>query len=342
MRGGEVFSVVALACAALTVCALRFVGRDRVVGVGGRERRVEIERLARTVTPSATPPEDLTPAQGGVLRTERVDERHKVAWLLTAAADGHVTIHGVKHPILRRRASGARMDPEVRDVLRRIFAGRNGLTLGTRDQSFRQGWEDLSRKLADWRTTSGLWDMTARQLVLRWRAVHLSALLLGLALAITGGILTGHRIVAGLPVLLAGAVVAGLGVAVAVRSWELDRRTPRGSALWLQVEAFRRYLADPSTCPDDLPVGEQADRHAAWAVALGVESAWEQAISATTSRPPAERPFSLDITDVLLASVVLSAASPPSSSGGSSSSGGGGSTSGGVGGGAGGGGGGSW
>lgn len=342
-RNGGLFLAVALACAALTICALRIVGRDRLAEDGGRVRRVEVERLARTVTPSAVPPEELTPAQGGLLLTESVEKRHKVAWLLTAAADGHLTIQGdEKHPVLRRRDSGERMDQEVKDVLSKMFSGRSSLALGSRDHWFRQGWDDLSGKLENWRTTSGLWDMAARKRVLGWGAVDVVALLLGFALVITGGILNGRRIAAGTPVLLAGAVVAGLGIAVAARSWELDRRTPRGTALWLQVEAFRRYLADPSSCPGELPVGERADRYAAWAVALGVESAWEQAVDAATSRPTPGRRFSLDLTDVLLVAVVLSAASPPSSSGGSSGSSGGGSSSGDVGGGAGGGGGGSW
>jgi uncharacterized membrane protein YgcG len=343
MRNGGLFLAVALACAALTICALRIVGRDRLAQDGGRVRRVEVERLARTVIPSATPPEELTPAQGGLLLTESVDKRHKVAWLLTAAADGHLTIQGdEKHPVLRRRDSGERMDREVKDVLSKMFSGRSSLALGSRDHWFRQGWDDLSGKLENWRTTSGLWEMAAKKRVLGWGAVDVVALLLGFALVITGGILNGRRIAAGTPVLLAAAVVAGLGIAVAARSWELDRRTPRGTALWLQVEAFRRYLADPSSCPGELPVGERADRYAAWAVALGVESAWEQAVDAATSRPIAGRRFSLDLTDVLLVAVVLSAASPPASSGGSGGSSGGGSSSGDVGGGAGGGGGGSW
>ncbi|MET8080081.1 DUF2207 domain-containing protein [Streptomyces sp. NPDC005303] len=343
LRNGGIFLAVALACAGLTVCALRFLGRDRVAEDGGRERRVEIERLGRDVTPSATPPEDLTPAQGGILLTDRVDGRHKVAWLLTAAADGHLTIQGDdRHPVLRRRNSGERMDPEAKGVLHAMFSGRSSLALGSSDLWFRRAWDDLSRNLEQWRTTSGLWDMSAKQRLLAWGLVDVAALALGFVLAITGGILNGHRIAAGTPVMLAGAVVAGLGIAVAARSWELDRRTPRGTELWLRVEAFRRYLADPSSRPDALPVGEQADRYAAWAVALGVESAWEQAVRASTTRPAGRRRFSLDVTDVLLVAVVLSAASPPSSSSGSSSSGGGGSTSGDVGGGAGGGGGGSW
>ncbi|MFJ9707491.1 DUF2207 domain-containing protein [Streptomyces sp. NPDC101234] len=343
LRNGGIFLAVALACAALTMGTLRFLGRDRMADDEGRVRRVEIERLARTVTPTATPPDDLTPAQGGILRIEAVKDQHKVAWLLTAATDGHIAIEGDdRNPVLRRcDADGPRSNREVRDTLDKIFSGRTTLALGTRDHWFREGWEDLSWKLESWRRGSDLWDRSATKRVLGSGAADLAVAFLGFVLAITGGILSGRRLAAGLPVLLVGAVAAGVGVGVLARTWELDRRTPRGTARWLQVEAFRRYLADPSSCPGELPVGERADRYSAWAVALGVDSAWEQAISATTSTTTAGRRFSLDFTDVLLTAVVLSAASPPSSSGGGGSSGGG-SSSDGVGGGAGGGGGGSW
>ncbi|MEV0473200.1 DUF2207 domain-containing protein [Streptomyces prunicolor] len=334
------FLALGLACVALTLGTLRFLGRDRVLEDGGRVRRVEVERLARSVTPSATPPEGLTPAQGGVLRMEAVMDQHKVAWLLDAAADGHLTIEGDdQHPVLKRH--GRPVNREIRDVLDRMFAGGTGLVLGRRDQSFKAGWEDLSWKLDNWRKASDLWDTTLTERLARWGRAQLAVLLLAFVLVVTGGVLNGRRIAAGLPVLLAGAVAAGLGLAVVARGWELDRRTPHGAARWLQVEAFRRYLADPGACPDELPVGPEADRYAAWAVALGVESAWEQAIGASTSAPRAGQRFSLDLGDVLLAAVVVSAASQSSGSGGGGS-GGGGSSSGGVGGGAGGGGGGSW
>ncbi|MDV9178288.1 DUF2207 domain-containing protein [Streptomyces sp. W16] len=339
LRNGGLFLAVALACVALTLCVLRFLGRDRVLEDGGRLRRVEVERLARTVTPSATPPEDLTPAQGGILRMEKVTDQHKVAWLLDAAADGHLTIEGDdQRPVLRRH--GRPVNREIRDVLDRMFAGSTSLVLGRRDPSFKAGWEDLSWKLDNWRKASDLWDTTLTRRLAGWGKAQLAALLLALVLVITGGVLNGHRVAAGLPVLLVGAVVAGLGLAVVARGWELDRRTPRGTALWLQVEAFRRYLADPATCPDEPPAEEAADRYAAWAVSLGVEAAWEQAVGASASAARVRRSFSLGVGDVLLAAVVVSAANAASSSGSSGS--GGGSSSGGVGGGAGGGGGGSW
>ncbi|WP_262064031.1 DUF2207 domain-containing protein [Streptomyces sp. STR69] len=268
LGNGGLFAALALACVALTLCVLRFAGRDRVQEDGGRVRRVEVERLARSVTPSATPPEDLTPAQAGVLHLEKVTDQHKVAWLLDAAVDGHLTIEGDdQYPVLKRH--GRPVNREIRDVLDRMFTGGSSLALGFRNPSFKAGWEDLSWKLEVWRHASDLWDTTLTQRLARWGKAQLAVLLLALALVITGGVLNGRRIAAGLPVLLVGAVAAGLGLAVFARGWELDRRTPRGSALWLQVEAFRRYLADPASCPDAPPAEETAERYTAWAVSLG-------------------------------------------------------------------------
>jgi hypothetical protein len=345
MRTAGLFLAGALAAAALTVCLLRFLGRDRLAEDGGRgERSVAVERLRRTVTPSATPPDELTPAQGGVLLTETVEDRHRVAWLLTAAADGHLSIGGDdKRPSLRRlNREGKPRDREVEDILGTMFGGRGILVLGMRDAPFRSGWNSLSTRLSNWRRDSDLWDFDAACRAETARKAGVISALVGFALMITGGVLTGRRIGAGWPFVVAAAIVSGVGPALAACGWELDRRTPRGTALWLRTEAFRRYLADPTTCPGELPTGQRADLYAAWAVALGVESAWEEAVGASASAP-ARRATSLsfDRTDLLLAAMVMSSSSPPSSSGGGGSSGGG-SSFGGVGGGAGGGGGGSW
>ncbi|MFE1952072.1 DUF2207 domain-containing protein [Streptomyces sp. NPDC059524] len=347
LRDAWIFLAVALGCALLTVVVLRRAGRDRLGADGGR--RVEIGRLAGTVAPSSTPPQDLTPAQGGVLHTETIEDRHKVAWLLNAAAEGRLIIEGDdRHPVLRRPEEPVLpANREIRDVLDMMFADRTALALGARDPWFKKGWNDIAWKLGNWRKDSGLWETGAFRAAPHAVTACLIAGVLGLALAVTGGALEGRRIAAGTVVVIVAAVLSGTSVAALVRLWELERRTPLGSARWLEVEAFRRYLADPASCPGEPLDERRTDLYTAWAVSLGVASAWESAVDATTVAVPvaAGRRSTIGFTEILLAAAVVSAMNPPSSGGSSGGSGGGsggGSSSGGVGGGAGGGGGGSW
>ncbi|MFI7009665.1 DUF2207 domain-containing protein [Streptomyces sp. NPDC050145] len=344
LRDAWIFLAVALGCALLTVVVLRRAGRDKLGEDGGR--RVEIARLAGTVAPSSTPPQDLTPAQGGVLHSETIEDRHKVAWLLNAAAEGRLIIEGDdRHPVLRRPEEPVLpANREIRDVLDMMFSDRTAMALGTRDPWFKKGWNDLTWKLDVWRKNSGLWETASFRAAPHAVTACLIAGALGLVLAVTGGALEGRRIAAGTVLVIVAAVLSGTSVAALVRLWELERRTPLGSARWLEVEAFRRYLSDPAACPGEPLDERQRDLYTAWAVALGVEEAWERAVTATTAPEPVtvRRPLTLGFTEILLAAAVVSAMNPPSPGGSSGGGSGGGSSSGGVGGGAGGGGGGSW
>ncbi|MEU6773862.1 hypothetical protein [Streptomyces sp. NPDC046759] len=98
----------------------------------------------------------------------------------------------------------------------------------------------------------------------------------------------GGRNSAGQPVLVAGVIAVDVGLALWLRAWELHARTPRRTALWLQAEAFRRYLMDPSAAPGDEPLDEeQLDLYTAGAVALDVAHPWDRAIAGSTV--PAQR-----------------------------------------------------
>ncbi len=137
-----------------------------------------------------------------------------------------------------------------------------------------------------------------------------------------------------------GGVVTGVGVAAIVRGWELRVRTPAGSAAWLRVESFRRFLAASEAHHAE----EAAQRgvlreYTAWAVAVGEVDRWARAVDAAVAIPAPDRTF-IHMAPYM-AFAASSASRAPSSSGGSGF-GGGGFGGGGVGGGGGGGGGGSW
>ncbi|MFD7134844.1 DUF2207 domain-containing protein [Streptomyces sp. NPDC059894] len=131
--------------------------------------------------------------------------------------------------------------------------------------------------------------------------------------------------------------------ALRLRAWELQTRTPRGTALWLRTEAFRRYLLDPPPRRDGEPLDEEAERVelcTAWSMSLQAEYRWQQAVADSTAVPRRGAAGRSRIGPALALGLVAAVGSStaPSSGGG----GGGGDGGGGGGGDGGGGGGGSW
>jgi uncharacterized membrane protein len=87
---------------------------------------------------------------------------------------------------------------------------------------------------------------------------------------------------------IAAALIAGSCFALATGQHLLAVRTPKGSAAWLKVESFRRFLVASKT-----EHAEDADRrgvlgeYTAWAAALGVVDHWSHVVG--TSAIPETR-----------------------------------------------------
>jgi uncharacterized membrane protein YgcG len=332
------------------------VHRDDPAGLGtdpaAPVRRLDVTRLPSLVPEVSAPPGELTPAQGGFL-LGGADSHYRTAWLLTAVQDGHVVVEGDgPHPVLVRpaRADAPRADREVRETLDHIFAGRDRITLGrSYDRSFTQGWKRIDAGLGTW--MRGLRDLRSASIGSRVAAAAPVALLAGVIGVVVGGVGAGRPYGFWAVLLPAVAALAGAGLMLTGASEELYLRTPRGNALWLRVEGFRRYLAGAgSRQVEEAAAAGVLDLYTLWAVALGEADRWSAAVAKSTTVParPQRGP---SLLTPILALVVIDAiasnttpVSVPSSSSGSSSSassdfGGGGSS---VGDGAGGGGGGSW
>lgn len=90
-------------------------------------------------------------------------------------------------------------------------------------------------------------------------------------------------------IVMAGAGLAGTGIAAVIPAWELRVRTPAGTALWLQVEGFRRFLTTAGTDQVDDVVrrGHLPPAHRV-AVALGVHDHWSRAVTTSTSAQAAD------------------------------------------------------
>ena len=309
---------------------------------GAAAVRVDASELEEMATIEFAPPAGLSPAHGGIILREQVQTEHKVAWLIQAAVDGVVELDDRDGTRLTRIA-GAPAAPDQQAVFAQMFTSGPTLELGSYDRSFATGWTTLGTQLSAWRAGSGLWDTRADARRIAALVLGVVAAIAGAVGALAGGLLAGTGVAAAvwLVVAVAGGLLAGAGLAAAVGGWELRVRTAAGSALWLRVESFRRFLAQSEGYHADEAAKRGVLReYTAWAVAVGEIGRWTQAVSASTIAPQVAGVHYAYMAPFLLASTTSTATAPSSS--GSGGLGGGGFGGGSVGGGAGGGGGGSW
>ena len=343
--------VAAIAAGLVATVATRRAGRERVWSGGAADaafgeavdglgsQRLDEKQLAALATIEFEPPRETSAVEGGLLLQERVRDEHRAAWLLESAIRGEVIIEGEADPTLRWGPNPAH--PNVHQILDAMFDGRSEITLDEYDKDFTTGWNRLGDELTDWLHGAPHWDTAGRR---RRTITRIGAL----GLLIVGGIIgtvstfgaarTGGAALVGVGI---GAALVGLGIGALASSYELLVRTEAGSAMWLRIESFRRFLENSEARHVDDAAERGVLRHyTAWAVALGESAAWTDAVEAAARANPALRSgLATDLAFVHLGSSIVSASSAASTAPSSSSGGG---FSGGVGGGGGGGGGGSW
>ncbi|HET8930784.1 MAG TPA: DUF2207 domain-containing protein [Acidimicrobiales bacterium] len=302
-------------------------------GVPSGATRVDDTELAQWATTEFVPPRGLAAWQGGVLATESTDTRDSVAWLLGAAENGQVEIDEAdpKAPVLRRVESAA--DPEIVALLEVAFAGRESITLGTYDKDFTSMWSSLPAKMRQWYTTSGFADPVGERRARIGRVLGSIGLVLGGVVTVVAANASSSHALWGIIGVGLGTLVVGAALGALLRAWELHVRTPAGSALWLRVESFRRFLA----ASEAEHVRQAAERgvlreYTAWAIALDEVDHWTAAVERAGLEPSTPGLSTVLVAGSLSSSMSSAGTAPSSSSGGG----------GGVGGGGGGGGGGSW
>ncbi len=297
--------------------------------------------LGRLATTEFEPPRGMSAVEGGLVLRETVSRDLFTAWLLEAAIRGEIELDRDGSVTVIRRGS-ASPPPGVAPILATMFGSHSTIRLAGPRKNVRRAWMRLRRELSAWQRHSELWDPRSH----RRRTVGTG---IGIVIALAGLVLVAATAVGasrwGAPwttLVAVGAVVAGSGAATAIQSFELLSRSPAGSARWLQIESFRRFLHDSEA--DHVRYAAERGllrEYTAWAVALDEADAWTEAVERAARDEPelagrlGDQLVFVALGSHLSASVATAAAS-------TSSSGGGGGFGGGVGGGGGGGGGGSW
>lgn len=352
---GGIAAVLMLAAALLIAQILRHKGRDWVMagaastgdaagvafGSGGDPlaaapagaMRVDDAKLAEWATTEFAPPNGIAAWQGGVLAAEGPRPEHRVAWLLGAAVDGYIDLDD-RDPKAASITPLPHHNDATTGLLAVAFSGRDKVELGKYDSHFSSLWASLPSLQTGWLQTSGFADAAAEKRANRSLALGVFGIVASAALLWFSAHSASNHPAGALMGIIVGSALGGVALGAAFRGWELRVRTPAGSATWLRVESFRRFLANSEAHH----VAEAATRgvlreYTAWAVALGEVDHWSKMADAAGLPPDTVGLHSAMVAPAIARSF-SSTGTAPSSSGG----GGGGS----VGGGGGGGGGGSW
>ncbi len=345
-------ALAAAVAAAVAIVSVRRAGREQVWAGGATVaafgpdnpdaaiERIDEKRLGELATTEFEAPRGMSAVEGAVLLDESVKDHHLAAWLLESAVRGEIEIEGrMDDPTLVR--TGVTAHPTAEPVLSRMFHGRERISLGKYDSYFAAGWQLMKTDITRWQRGASYWDRTGHRRRNTVRVLGVIGALVGLAVTAIGAAMANRSGGGWLTLLVIGGALAGLSATSVVHSWELLIRSPDGTARWLQVESFRRFLHDSEA----RHVAEAAERgllreYTAWAVALDEADRWTLAVAAANRADPAlQARMGNDLTFIVLGASLNrsfgTAHTKPSSSGG----GGGGFS---VGGGGGGGGGGSW
>ena len=298
---------------------------------------VDAADLSQLATIEFAPPAGVTAAHGGVVLQERVKPEHSTAWLLNQAIFGAIDLDiDGKDPVIRRTGVPAPLASDEA-ILVSMFGGRSEVKLKTYDKTFASGWRRVGASLENWMVTSPLWSTEAKSRKSRWIGLAVLLLVLGSVVGLGGAALASRFGGPWLVLVAVGFLVAGFAVGMVIRSWELLVRTPKGTATWIRLLSFKRFLAESETQHVEWAAQHGMLReYTAWAVALDEADHWARTIERSNIDPSSNIAAYEAVRFASIAPrlehAVSSASTAPSSSGGG----------GGVGGGGGGGGGGSW
>ena len=310
-------------------------------GAGTTAGRVTDDQLAAMTTIEFSPPADIAPWEGRALLDEAAPDAIAGVWVSSLLGSGALNATEVDGDVVLGPGPGtAAASARDASLLAALLPGGGPRRIGrSYDPVFAALWTSIATDLRDRVTARNWWTRPIGSGTGRRGSVVVSMALavvipvvfglIGLATRAAGGgagAVTGNIAV--------GIIVGGLGAAlVAFIRTAGDRasRTVAGSAAYLRVASFRRFLA----ASEGRHVEEAHRRgvlreYTAWAVALGEADAWERAAatlgSAAVLTTVASTAFMHHHTDTF-----SSATTAPSSSG-SGGGGGGGAGSGGGGG----------
>lgn len=294
--GGAV--LLAAVGAGLVVTRVRRTGRDReylgltpgLTPVGGAADHPTGPRRTAPIAVQFTPPTGVHPGQLGTLVDERADVRDVTATIIDLAVRGYLVIQRVADPSDATGTAGAgdwrlvRTDKDdagllgyEERLLTAIFEGRDDVLLSDLRTTFSTTLSRVQEQLYEDVTERGWFTGNPESVRGRWVGAGIGLTVLGIALTVLLATRT-HLALLGLP-------LVAVGILVVAMAGSAPARTATGTAVLVQTEGFRRYLATAEA--DQLRFEEGEDlfsRYLPFAVAFGLTGRWTRVFAELAAR----------------------------------------------------------
>ncbi len=238
-----------------------------------------------SIEPRYEPPDDLTPAEVGVIVDNRADLRDITATLIDLAVRGHLTIEerGEKdYRFERRDTPDDRLAPHESALLRAVFGGRSTRRLSDLKDRFYKDLPELKSKLLATLIEHGVY--TESPAIVAGKYVGLG-FLVGIVIFF-GGLLAQ----AALPLAMGAVLGAAIASALVIVGFGLfmPARTKKGTELLRQVKGFEEFLTRVESDRYRRKITGPAmfEKCLPYAMALGVAAQWARAFRDLYREPP--------------------------------------------------------
>ena len=292
------------------------------------------------------PPQNLRPAQLGLILDESADTKDVTATIVDLAVRGYLTIAASPHQVewtLTWKASGdaAKLLPYEKTILDGLFAGRTKVTLSDLKGTFAPTLKKAEGEIYADALSRRLFTSSPTQARAAWGCLGFALVLVGFAATVALGLALGWGLV--------GLAIVITGIALAATFPFMPQRTAAGRALLQHTLGFRLYMTTAEKYRQQFAEKAQIfTQQLPYAIVFGCVTQWAKAFegidtaAANSGWYAGNAPFQAALLASSLESMNANISSAityvPPSSGSSSGFGGGGFS----GGGGGGGGGGSW
>lgn len=239
-----------------------------------------------------TPPSGFRAGHLGTLLDEQADNHDVTATLVDLAVRGYLVIEQVEPSsgrkggdwrLTRLRPDTADLESAERTLLDELFSGRDSVLLSDLRTTFASATGKVRAALYDDVTAHGWFRGNPSSIRTRWALAGVGILVLGVLLTVLLAAVSSWG--------LLGLAVVLVGVVVLVTTRTAPARTADGTAVLVQAQGFRRYLATAEA--DQIRFEEGQDvfsRYLPYAIAFGLTERWARVVADAVAqgRPVAE------------------------------------------------------